>query len=80
MILKNKEGVKVHVSLEVVRERINGIVTWSDLKEPTKRQIKKITKKPCNHKKQKKLLVFDQEGYPYDFRICFVCGEHLGLI
>ena len=76
----SKNGKKIDVQLEIVRERINGIITWSDLVEPTKSDLESMANQKCDHQNQKKLLIVDDFGDIFSSRTCFLCGKHLGYI
>ncbi|MFA5378820.1 MAG: hypothetical protein WC455_23915 [Dehalococcoidia bacterium] len=64
---------------EVVRERMCGIVTQSDIEPATPEDIAEAAalhaQGKCPHN-----VVYDEAGWPYDFRICFTCGESQGTV
>ena len=80
MMLRNKEGVLVDCSLEVIKERIGTTVTWSDIREPTVAEVTALRNKPCAHSTQKTQLIYDEFGFMYDFRTCAICGCDLGTV
>jgi len=64
---------------EVVKERMGGVVVWSEIEEATEEDIAESAALhaagKCPHN-----IVYDEAGWPYDFRICFTCGESQGMV
>jgi len=73
------DGKKVDCFIETVIERCDNIVMWSEISEPTKKDIKEFKNTPCDHKNQKRQLVYDDLGF-IDFRYCAICGCSLGMV
>ena len=80
MLITNNEGEQVDCALEIIKERIDGMVLCSDIREPTEAEVVYIKGLPCDHGVQTMQLVHDEPGFPYDFRDCALCGAGLGTV
>ncbi len=58
----------------------NGKLLCSDVAEATEEQVKEFKSRPCDHSSTVDKLIWDEPGYPYDFRFCGVCECALGMI
>lgn len=60
------------------QENYNGKCT--NLIEATQDEIDNAKELFKQNKKCEHHLVYDKEGFMYDFRFCGICGEEIGLI
>ena len=67
------------VFYEEVTERIGNVVIASNIHPAIQLEIDDALhlhkKGKCPH-----TIVKDEEGWPYDIRLCVTCGENLGLV
>jgi hypothetical protein len=67
------------VFIEIVEERMGGIITKSINRQATKEEIIQAfidySRGKCKHS-----LIHDEKGWMYDIRSCLLCGEGLGVI
>ena len=81
MKVKNKDGKKVKVFVEVVKHGVGNCVLMSDLREATKEDVIHFINTKCDHSKMKEQLIYDDHSlWLYDFRYCVICGESLGTV
>ena len=80
MILKNEKGEEKDVFLETLKLSSYREILRMGISEPTKEQIQRLKKEKCRHQEQNEFLVFDELGFPYDLRFCFVCGRQIGTV
>ena len=74
MFMKDYKGRRVDASLEIITERQGIFVTMSDLREPTKQEVRELKTRKCDHNKQPTQLVSDEYGFMFDIRSCVLCG------
>jgi hypothetical protein len=71
--------MKRKVFFEEVIEKIAGIVVQSNIREATGDEIVEAEllhrEGKCPH-----TIVYDESGWPYDFRMCHTCGLSLGTV
>jgi hypothetical protein len=67
------------IFFEDVIEKIGHIVIQSNVREATSDEIinaERLHKEGnCPHN-----IVYDESGWPYDFRMCHTCGASLGTV
>ena len=80
MKMKNYKGKRVDAFLEVIKERHGISIIVSDIKEPTKQEVRELKARKCNHDKQPTQLIADEYGFMYDLRSCVLCGKYLGAV
>lgn len=70
---------KLFIETALDRRLNNGSCTMSDVREATEEEIEKFKTSPCNHSSTE-LLIYDVPGHIYNFRLCAVCDDLLGMI
>ena len=80
MKMKDYRGKRVDASLEVIKERHGIFITVSEIREPTKQEVRELKTRKCNHNKQPTQLITDEYGFMYDLRSCVICGQYLGTV
>jgi hypothetical protein len=66
--------------IEKVTKGNNGFFLCSELIPATEEDIKNFKNRPCEHSLHEDKLIYDEPGWPYDFRYCGICGAFLGMI